>query len=114
MLRRIFLPKPRREYLWVETDRIRNSEGWYLSLRCHFVDLLDRDTKDPSNITNSKCLVFCFNHFNQFHDYPPCLLSRESIERQPSSDGFPIVVRTENSVKRYQLLHWCPTYAQAM
>lgn len=68
MLRRIFLTEPSREYLWVKTDRIRNSEGWYLSPGRHFVNLLGRDSEDPSNISNSKCLVFRFNHFNQFHE----------------------------------------------
>jgi hypothetical protein len=117
MLSWIFLPEPSTEYVWVKTDRIRNSERWYLSSCCHFVNLLGRDSEDPCNITNSKCLVFCFNHFNQFHEYPLCLLGGESIERQPSSDAWPIVVRTENSVKRHRLLSTGPpltTYAHAM
>jgi hypothetical protein len=85
--------------LWVKTDRIRDSEGWYLSPCCHFVNLLGRDPEDPSNVTNSKRLVFCFNHFNQFHAYPLFLPNGKGIERQPSSDGSPMLLWTENSVK---------------
>lgn len=113
MLRGIFLPEPSCRYLRVKTDRLPNSKGWYLPLRGHSINVLNRDTEDPSNITHSKCLVFSFNHFNQFHEYPLCLLSGRKNRARTYSIRL-IVDRTENSVKRHRLLSIAPSYAQAM